>query len=157
MKILVVSDSHGDKRSLVRAARDTGPELILHLGDYDKDCASLHDAVPNIPVRAVRGNGDWQSHELGEDEFVIAGVRIFMTHGHWYGVKRGLDTVIDAAFCRNADILLFGHTHIPYYAKLRGITILNPGSIGMGGKTYAVLTIENGIVSHEFASVDGKN
>ena len=154
MEILVVSDSHGDKASLLRAVRVNKPELILHLGDYDKDCAVLREAFPDIPLRAVRGNGDWRSFELEEDEFVTAGARIFMTHGHQYSVKRGLDLVVDAAVCRNADILLFGHTHIPYYATMRGITILNPGSIGTGSRTYAVLSVEQGAVSCEMKTIE---
>jgi len=74
---------------------------------------------------------------------VEAGHTIFMTHGHQYRVKAGLDAVTEAARARGAVLLLFGHTHVPYCCVTEGLSIVNPGSIGMGGKTYAVLEIKD--------------
>ncbi|MFR3419646.1 MAG: metallophosphoesterase family protein [Eubacterium sp.] len=41
---------------------------------------------------------------------------------------------------RNADIVLFGHTHNQYTEYLDGLYIMNPGSVGMNGD-YGVIDI----------------
>ena len=57
--------------------------------------------------------------------------RIFVTHGHAYGVKSGLGRLIDKAESVGADIALYGHSHIPDLTYMRGISAFNPGSISM--------------------------
>ena len=42
MKILVLSDSHGNLSNMIRAVRLTQPRLILHLGDCWRDGEKLH-------------------------------------------------------------------------------------------------------------------
>ncbi|MBQ5567659.1 MAG: metallophosphoesterase family protein, partial [Oscillospiraceae bacterium] len=76
----------------------------------------------------------------------------FLTHGHTYRVKYGFDAIINAACVARADVLLFGHTHTPYYADVNGLTVINPGSIGYGD-TYGVLTIENGSLNYEMKRI----
>jgi putative phosphoesterase len=146
MKIIVMSDSHGNTQALIDAVFDENPQLILHLGDYEKDCDKVRKVYPNIDLRAVRGNGDFRAREPAYDEFVVGNKRIFMTHGHLYGVKSSLDSVLNAGFLRGADILLFGHTHMPYYEVIDQMHVLNPGSIAFGAQTYAVLDIEHGVL-----------
>lgn len=146
MKILVVSDSHGDKESLVRAVRDTAPDLILHLGDHYSDCRAVREAFPLIPLRAVRGNCDRPGGEAENDEFVVEGKRIFMTHGHLYGVKYQLGDLVNNAMLRGADILLFGHTHRACLTEQDGLYIMNPGSIGASEHTYGLINIAGGAV-----------
>lgn len=155
MKILIFSDSHGNTQALMNAVFDTAPQLILHLGDYERDCAAVRKAYPDICLRAVRGNGDLRGAEPDYDEFLIEGKRIFMTHGHLYGVKTGLDSLLNAGFLRGADIILFGHTHIPFNRNYDGLLLLNPGSIGLGAKTYAVLDIEHGAVKSQIFNLEG--
>ncbi len=146
MKIIVMSDSHGNTQALIDAVFDEQPQLILHLGDYERDCGKVREAYPMIDLRAVRGNCDFRAREPEYDEFVVQDKRIFMTHGHQYGVKTGLNSVMNSGFARRADILLFGHTHIPYYDVVEGMYIVNPGSIAFREQTYAVLEIEHGVI-----------
>ena len=128
------------------------PDLILHLGDCEKDSSVLTLRYPDIPLRKVRGNCDRLSSELDTDEFKIEDKRFMMTHGHVYNVKTGKDRIIEIAGYRDIDILLFGHTHIPYHSVVEGIEVINPGSIGTG-KSYAVLEIKNGVVSCELKTL----
>lgn len=144
MKILVMSDSHGNKSAILSAVAKESPELILHLGDYDRDCAVIGWDYQQIPVRCVRGNCDRSSSGPDTDEFTLGGQRFLMTHGNHHSVKTGLSSVINFAVSRGADVLLFGHTHMPHYSVKHGISIINPGSIGMSGKTYAVLEFRDG-------------
>ena len=149
MKILVMSDSHGNKDALLKVTLLESPELILHLGDHDRDCKIVEWEFPEIPLRSVRGNCDRSSSGLDIDEFTLGGKRFFMTHGHMYGVKTGYSSIVNSAACRGADVLLFGHTHVPYYSVWENLIIINPGSIGMGGKTYAVLEFKDGNLNCE--------
>ena len=149
MKILVMSDSHGAKNLILEVVALESPELILHLGDRDKDCADVEFEYPEIPLRSIRGNCDRGSAGLDIDEFTIDGKRFFMTHGHLFGVKTGYSRIIDTAISRGADVLLFGHTHIPHYSVISNLVAINPGSIGEGIKSYAVLNIKNGAISCE--------
>jgi len=144
MKILVMSDSHRDTSAMLKATALELPELILHLGDNDKDCTSIEWEFPEIPLRSVRGNCDRSSSGLDMAEFTINGKRFYMTHGHMHHVKSGLSSLISFSSRRGAEIVLFGHTHNPHYSVSDNITLINPGSIGMGGKTYAVLDLKNG-------------
>ena len=153
MKILVMSDSHGAKASMLKAVALESPDLILHLGDHAKDCTVIEWEHPAIPLRSVKGNCDRSSTEPEADEFTLSGKRFFMSHGHLYGVKTGYSSIISAATGRGADVLLFGHTHIPYSNVIDNLTIVNPGSIGSGSKTYAVLGFKNGVVTYEIKTV----
>jgi len=125
------------------------PDFILHLGDNDRNCSAVESMYPHIPLRKVRGNCDRSSAELEIDEFVLEGKRFFMTHGHLFGVKTGKSRIIESAINRNADILLFGHTHVPHHSINNNLIVVNPGNIGEGGNTYAVLEIKNGDVTCE--------
>ena len=51
--------------------------------------------------------------------------------------------LINAAMYADAQLLLYGHTHIPMWEAVENMIVLNPGSIGYKG-TYAVLEAENG-------------
>jgi len=149
MRILVLSDSHGNRENIRSAVSVESPELILHLGDHAGDCAVIEQEYPELPFRCVRGNCDRGSAEPDTDEFTLDGIRFFMTHGHMYHVKFSKTSVIQKALKNSADVLLFGHTHIPYNSKHDDLLVINPGSIGSSEKSYAVLEIRNGVVSCE--------
>ena len=53
-----------------------------------------------------------------------------------------------AAMEADADIVLFGHTHVPFKDRSLGMEVLNPGSIGVGKEpTYGLVTIDSGLVT----------
>ncbi|MCI8527193.1 MAG: metallophosphoesterase [Oscillospiraceae bacterium] len=155
MKILVLSDSHGTMSSMERALERERPDCVLHLGDHLRDARSLARRHPQTPVYAVPGNCDlpgpgealWQLEELG-------GVRIFMTHGHAYGVKRDLLRLSMAARELDADVAVFGHTHRPFCQASDGLWLMNPGACGQGRSGYGVIEIENGAAVCRLASAD---
>lgn len=129
MRILVVSDTHGDLRSLIRAV-DSQPtaEVIIHCGDGDEQAQFLKDNYKDKMVVAVRGNCDWNSWFPGVETLRIMGKTIFVTHGHLYNAKTGLYRLMCAAREQKADILLFGHTHQAMTYFEDGLYMLNPGS-----------------------------
>lgn len=143
MRFLVVSDSHGNRYALRRViSEQPAATVVFHLGDGAREAGDMADASPGITIKQVCGNCDWGfSGLLPESGLeIIGGKRVFYTHGHKYGVKTGLGRLIIAARKANADIVLFGHTHIPLVEYKDGIYFINPGSLNYG-KTYAFVDI----------------
>ena len=54
---------------------------------------------------------------------------MFITHGHAYYVSLDPEYVREEGKARKADIVMFGHTHRPFFEEKDGITVLNPGSL----------------------------
>lgn len=145
MKILVLSDSHGNIANMIRAVEREEPHMLLHLGDCWRDGARLHDRFPEIPFEQVPGNCDFRSREETEKLLFLGDKRILICHGHTYGVKQSLLSAGLAAEEKQLDLFLFGHTHKPL-VDMRGRTLfLNPGSIGDYSRpTYGTVILENG-------------
>ena len=148
MRALVVSDSHGRANDIMDAVDIVQPDVVFHLGDGYKDLRGLGLMYPDIEVYAVGGNCDFSVDAPSYRVVDIKGVRIFMTHGHVYKVKNGLGLLVNAAKRFDADIVLYGHTHIADVDYRDGMTLINPGSLGYSG-SYGVLTIENGEADYE--------
>lgn len=147
MKILVFSDSHGshgEMENVIRSEKDI--DIIFHLGDYAKDLDVVKENMKlDIPIKRVKGNCDFGSSVPQELLFDICGKKILMRHGSKLRVKQGLTKIDYYAREKNADIVIFGHTHVPLLRNFGDLYILNPGSIGeprTKGKTYAVITID---------------
>ena len=149
MKILVFSDSHHSIGNMYDAVTQEKPDQILHLGDHYEDAEDLRSVFSHTAIQYVPGNCDYACDLPFERLLIISGVRIFMTHGHQYAVKSGLDRLICAAKEKNADIALFGHTHEGFLQTREGLTLMNPASCGCGtGKpSYGKITVENGTFS----------
>ena len=148
MKALILSDSHKSFSS-VCSAIDRNPDinLIIHAGDVHRDVEDIMDAYPHLPCAYVLGNNDFRVWDVPYDRFFeFGGKKIFLTHGHNYGVKMSPYRVISEAKKRGADICIFGHTHTKYFDEGDIITI-NPGA---ATRSYALLTIENGKATVEF-------
>ena len=129
MKILIVSDTHAKHGNLDYVLEQAGSiDLFIHLGDVEGDEEYL-DAVIECEKHIVRGNNDFFSRLPREEEFDIGKYHVFITHGHYYYVSMDVDTIIEEARSRNADIVMFGHTHKPYFSQKDGLTVLNPGSL----------------------------
>ena len=143
MKILVLSDSHGNVENMHRAVEMTRPHCILHLGDCVRDAEALHRLYPSIRMENVPGNCDWGCQDPGERLLELGGYRILMMHGHTRRVKM---TTMDARYAAKecgADILLFGHTHYPMVDRDGPLYIMNPGSAGDSLRpTFGAITIE---------------
>lgn len=145
-RYLVISDSHGDVGAVYRAlAAQPEAEAVLHLGDGAADLTAVSSAFPQLAFYQVRGNGDFASDAAGipyAREECLGGKRFFLTHGHLYGVKSDPLRVIYAARERGADVLLYGHTHLPLTDYEDGLHILNPGSLRASG-TYGVVDLSD--------------
>ncbi|MDE6838114.1 MAG: YfcE family phosphodiesterase [Acutalibacter sp.] len=142
MRILVMSDTHGDAAALRRALlAQPKAEVVIHLGDGQEDLDQVRFSFSDRTFLRVRGNCDWGSSLPTVGEYEAEGARIFYTHGHAYGVKSGDETIISAARERKADILLFGHTHQSREDYEDGLYIMNPGRLSGWEPSYGVIDI----------------
>lgn len=142
MKILVVSDTHGDFNSLLRAVKaQPDAEVIVHCGDGDEQVQLLKDTYKDKMIVGVRGNCDWNSFLPSKETLKICGKKIFITHGHLYNAKMGLYKVVCAAREEGADILLYGHTHIAMNTYEDGLYVMNPGSCSGYMASYGIIEI----------------
>lgn len=132
-RVLVMSDSHGNSENVKRAIEKTREEagdfqLLIHLGDVGD--AKEVEGLAGVPCYIVRGNTDYDT-KLREVNVILVGEhRLFLTHGHRYGVHGSLLALRNAALENDCDIAMYGHTHVPFLDEdPDDVTILNPGSL----------------------------
>ena len=136
MKILVVSDSHGDGDTVLKIVEKHYDEIegLIFLGDGAEEIVELSYIYPNLPIYAVTGNND-RIQRGGRVSFPleqvieIAGRRIYLTHGHIADYRDVAEAVIARARSEGASIALHGHLHIPNQIDHDDVTLLTPGSI----------------------------
>ena len=142
MLAAVFSDTHSATTRMLAAVRETRPDLVIHLGDHDRDAEALRREFPDLPLYSVCGNCDMASLAPYADIADIGGVKAFLCHGHLYGVKYGdLSRLAYAAQERGCRLALFGHTHRAELREWGGVTLLNPGTAG-SGRRLSWATIE---------------
>lgn len=151
MRILVVSDTHGNLATLMHAVNaQPAAEIIVHCGDGEQQQQFLKDNFKDKMVVGVRGNCDWNSFFPATETLNVCGKKFFVTHGHLYDVKTGLYRIVSEAREKKADILLYGHTHIPLSTYEDGLYILNPGSCSgyMASYGYVDITDKGEIITN---------
>lgn len=161
MKLLIISDIHGDYNSAKRIFDifdNEGCDRVLILGDIlyhgprndlpdgynPKAVIELLNSKKNS-ILAVRGNCDTEVDQmvlsfpiLAEYAlFEINGLSIFATHGHKFNTEA-------PPALKRGDILLHGHTHLVGFTDFGDENCyINPGSIsipkGNNPKTYMIL------------------
>jgi len=132
VRVAVLSDTHAPrfwKRCPPAVAEHVrNMDLILHAGDV---CTVevLEELAAYAPVRAVLGNNDgpdvaeWGAPETLELE--LEGLAVAMIHDS--GPKTGRPLRMRRRFPK-ADLVIFGHSHIPMDVIADGVRIFNPGS-----------------------------
>ena len=133
MRILLISDTHVPHRARslpdrVWAEVDSA-DVVIHAGDW------VHaDLVDELSARATRLVGCWGNNDGPElrsrlperAEVTLAGVRFTVVHET--GTAKGREARMAAAY-PDTDVLVFGHSHIPWDTTAgSGLRLLNPGS-----------------------------
>ncbi|MDD2714508.1 MAG: metallophosphoesterase family protein [Candidatus Wallbacteria bacterium] len=147
MKILVVSDTHGDIATLgeVLEKHQSEVELVIHLGDF------AHDLTENfslpIPSHAIPGNMDGVKRQASDLELVItvADRNILLTHSDHLDTHFGFARLSARARELGVEICLFGHTHRYLFDDSSHPVFFNPGSLGRAAmwssRTYGILEL----------------
>ena len=154
MLAVVLSDTHVPdfakrlpdalRRPLERA------DLFLHAGDVTS--AELLDELARLaPVHVAMGNRDRPDVEAWgarhEVRLEVEGVRIAMLHDS--GPTKGREGRMRRRF-PEANLVVFGHSHIPIDVVADGLRLFNPGSPTWKRRepvpTYGELRLERGRV-----------
>jgi len=163
MQVVVLADTHAPRRwkscPPAVAAWLRRADAILHAGDV---CVGsvLDELAGYAPVHAVVGNNDapdvvaWGARPTLETE--LAGLKVSMIHdaGAADGRLRRMRTTFP-----HADVVVYGHSHIPLDARNGGFRIFNPGSPTDRRRqphgTIGLLEIDSGsLVSARIVEVD---
>ena len=83
MKAVIVSDTHGRHETLTKVLRREEPaDMLIHCGDTEggEDWIRNHTQCLSVPI--VKGNNDFFSSLPSELELDLAGLHVFITHGH---------------------------------------------------------------------------
>ena len=154
MNIVAISDTHAPRRwkccPPAVAAHLRGADLILHAGDV---CTAsvLDELAAYAPVHAVLGNNDgpavaaWTGGVPETLRLDLDGLRVAMIHDS--GAATGRLRRMRRRF-PDADLVVFGHSHIPLDESGDGLRIFNPGSPTdrrrMPQGTIGLLTVTEG-------------
>ncbi|GAA0789143.1 metallophosphoesterase [Hathewaya limosa] len=131
MLIAVISDSHRDKEAMTASIKKIKKaDFLFHLGDNIDDVDFYKENFAGEIVN-IKGNCDFGCEELSEDIIEIQGINFFITHGHKYGVKNNLINLKYKAQEIGANVVLYGHTHVPCIDYEDEIWFINPGSISL--------------------------
>lgn len=151
MKIVVTSDTHipgRGKQLPVPLLKDCeSADLIIHAGDWIS--MEVHKELSGLAkVVGVHGNVDGEgvrAHFNAKELVEVSGLKIGVVHGHGEKLtteKRALES-FDA---EEADIIIFGHSHIPMIRYFNNVMLMNPGSPTdkrrMPFYSYGILHIE---------------
>jgi putative phosphoesterase len=129
VRIGVISDTHGLVRPEVFDAF-AGVDHILHAGDIGGE-EILLELRALAPLTACAGNIDgFSCGDASETARVtLEGVRFYLTHildrpnAVRAAVRRDLDS-------SPADVVVFGHSHLPHDEEIGGVRYFNPASAG---------------------------
>ena len=127
MRICAISDTHGKTNLNAILLLAENADLLVHLGDGFQDGQVLQAALRK-PIVQVSGNADYPFAMMPEKMMDIGGKSIFMTHGHLYDVKKGLDNLLVRAAEVEADLVLFGHLHRRLSQTVGKTRYFNPAS-----------------------------
>lgn len=122
------------------------PDQVIHLGDHYEDATVMAQEYPHILFHQVPGNCDRYRMERDVPDilcYLIGGVMIFMTHGHKHAVKSYIHGVVADARQREAQVVLFGHTHSALCYQEDGLWVLNPGTCGSWGGSAGLIEIND--------------
>jgi putative phosphoesterase len=166
----VLSDTHIPDRAarlnprVFEIFRRAEVKAILHAGDISVP-GVLQELEGVAPVHAVRGNRDifYLRNLPLRIELNIHGVSIGMAHGHGTFSQYMLDRVqsvvrenLDERYFKRmllafpgADVIVFGHLHVPCNMPVEGKLLFNPGSASVPRwaatpPTIGLLYIEEG-------------
>lgn len=134
MKVLYISDNHGDAAILNRVAATFKNEVdvMLHCGD-----SNLPNTDPAMtPYQTVRGNTDWGLTYPRMITTTVVGVKLGVTHGDKDQVNTSLLPLSLRAQAAEVAVMGYGHTHQLAVTVDQGILLINPGSISQPRGEY---------------------
>jgi putative phosphoesterase len=146
-RIGIISDTHGLLRPGV-ADLFANVDHILHAGDVGGEHV-LRALRVLAPVTYVGGNNDDGSDGLDIVRVTLGGMRILLTHILPRPEKPRAE-VIASLEKQPADVVVFGHSHVPHNEVIHRVTFFNPASAGPKRFSNPILVgmLDHGVFRH---------
>jgi len=154
MRVLVISDSHGEIDNIIqisKVVREENISKVIHLGDDYDDVNFL--IKEGIEIERVPGvfSGYYSEKDIPNRKILeIEGWRVLLTHTKERHENDLPDDIRPEDQIRNGsiDIVLYGHTHVSAIGMEGAVYLINPGHLKSDDKhgfepSYAVLDITN--------------
>ncbi|WP_434414681.1 YfcE family phosphodiesterase [symbiont of Argiope bruennichi] len=145
LKILLVSDNHGDVSVLNKVLLQSDfCNIKVHCGDSVMD----EEYIKKHFDYAVRGNNDFNSLPI-EQTFSYEKFRFLVIHGDEITWKREnyFKEFAEYAKKKNCNVVLHGHMHTIVDTTYDGVRIICPGALMYPrtsvGKTYMILNVSS--------------
>ena len=163
MKTIIASDLHGSfyyvNQLIARFYEEKADELIL-LGDIlyhgprndlpkeysPKKVIALLNPLKE-KITCVQGNCDAEVDSMVLDfdlltpykQIRLDNLTVHLTHGHKNNPEKPLNA-------NAGEVVLFGHSHIPYDQVIKGVRYINPGSVSIpkNNSAHSFIVYENG-------------
>lgn len=128
-QILIISDTHFLRKNELDKFIASLPPVdgIIHCGDIY--LGYKPGDIQHLYI--CKGNNDFADIPY-ICHFTIDGITFTTTHGHKNNYAYNPTTLKQLLNEYPADVICFGHTHIPYLYQDDDITIINPGSLSLG-------------------------
>ena len=146
MRILVLSDSHGDFFSMKKAieAQPTA-EVVVFLGDGHMDFERAKPLLEGKRIYEIQGNNDFHCKYPKSQIINEGGLKIYITHGHYEYVKSSLARLNSICRRNSCQLALYGHNHRQQEDNADGIKFFCPGALLQD--EYGVIDIvDNGFI-----------
>lgn len=153
MRLLLVSDNHGNTKIIDQVLRKEKYDISIHLGDSEQSESWIKRNFDYY----VGGNHDQFSIE--EATFEIEGIKFAICHGHTIGISMFSykKTALKFAKQNQAQVVLIGHLHWMVHDTIEKIKIISPGALhlsrGPEGNGYCIMEIDK----QEIKNVTFKN
>jgi len=134
-----VLDSH-----IKRIKQHGSFDMLIHCGDKYMDAEKYADELDIKIIVRVPGNCDPSSDKPLIIHEVIERKKLLITHGHLHNVKTGIDVLKAYAKGKNADAVIYGHTHCAQNEVIDNILFFNPGSTILpkcGKESFGILEV----------------
>ena len=146
----ILSDNHSDWPPHI-AESLAGVDAIIHAGDIGPYKLVL-DMEAIAPTTAVLGNTDGDMPINESAVVTLDGKKFFVQH--IVDPHRLQATLRERLKLIEPDVVVFGHTHMPFCETLGGVLFLNPGSVTQPRGDYrpsmVCLTIDHGKITPKF-------
>jgi uncharacterized protein len=162
MKIGVMSDTHlrspDPTLEYIMDELLSDADMIVHAGDIVT--RAVLDYLEDRGVIAVSGNMD-DYEVMGQlphsREIPAEGKRIGLIHG--WGAREGLERrVLERFSVPRPDVIVYGHSHVPFWGKVDGVWLFNPGSAAArgyrGAGTVGVIEIAGDVMEGKHIRVE---
>lgn len=150
MKVLVISDSHGNianLKAVMEIGKKIGAKAVIHCGDWNT-VESVETVLSfGIPLYTVMGNADI---EEGMEEFLISNSKKFEPNLLQFKIDGRKISVIhnvknQESRIGNQDIVFSGHFHSKDETEINFVKFVRPGAL-INGINFAVYETVSGTI-----------